>query len=86
MGNQVQITIAGLRKKKFFFYNWFNRIYLGSESVLWIRIGMDPQTFWSAGSESALGMRMNQIRKRKKDPKKLKKFQVLKCWMFSFEG
>ncbi len=49
---------------------------------------VDMHWFWSAGSESSIGMQI-RIQKRLKLPTKLekvKKFHALKCWMFSFDG
>jgi hypothetical protein len=52
--------------------------------VLWIRfriwISIDPDLFWSAGSGS--GSR----RAKKTHKKKMKKFYVLNCWMFSLRA
>jgi hypothetical protein len=49
----------------------------------------DPQCFWSVwtGSESALGMPIliKEGKNVPRPPKKVKKFHVFKCWMFSFE-
>jgi hypothetical protein len=41
--------------------------------------GMDPHRFWSAGSGSRRAKRPTKI-------EKVKKFHILKRWMFSFEG
>ncbi len=49
--------------------------------MLWIRIRMDPHRFWSAGSWFR---RAKIIHTQKK--KEVKKFHVLKCWVFFFWG
>jgi hypothetical protein len=45
-----------------------------------IKIRQDPQWFLSAGSGSG------RAKKSLKNSKKVKKFHVLKCWMFSFSS
>ncbi len=66
--------------------NWLCRIPEYGDRPFGSVADPDPHSFWSAGSGSALGIRF-RIQEGQNYPQKgRKKIQVLKWWMFSFEG
>jgi hypothetical protein len=57
------------------------------ESWWFISVGQGQQCFGSGFNQvSVSGSGSSRAKMAHKNRKKLKKFNVLKCWMFSFEG
>ncbi len=79
-------ALSDIWGRKFFLLGRGSSMFSAVSRSLGSGFGLDPDLIRSVDPDSESGSGSRRVKMTHKIRKKIKKFHVLKCWMFSFEG